>query len=129
MSIWTRLQTISSWTHFYIFFLVIRKRSVYDLFYFSHTSGVTLLGVPADVYAFGASYFLASISLLIIATLTVLGFIPVFYKLQITSTYEYLERRFDERIRKCSSFLFALCTFIYLPIVMYLSAITFSAGK
>lgn len=88
-----------------------------------------MLGVPADVYAFGANYFLASVSLLIVATMTVLAFIPVFYDLQITSTYEYLGRRFDERARKCSSFLYVLSTFMYLPIVVYMSALTFSAGK
>lgn len=87
-----------------------------------------MLGVPADVYAFGATYLLASVSLLIIAVITVSAFIPVFYDLQITSTYEYLELRFDERTRKCSSFLFALSSFIYLPIVVYLPALTFSAG-
>lgn len=72
---------------------------------------------------------MASFSVLIISVLTVVAFIPVFHELQLMSTYEYLALRFDERTRKCSSFLFGLTVFMLLPIVVYLSALVLSACK
>ncbi|KAJ8933052.1 hypothetical protein NQ314_014244 [Rhamnusium bicolor] len=93
----------------------------------SHTSGITLLALPADVYVFGAAYWLGAISMIILAIITVYVYLPVFFNLHLTSTYEYLGRRFDERTRKCASFLFALALFVYLPIVIYIPALAFSA--
>nr|CAI5820559.1 unnamed protein product [Callosobruchus analis] len=95
----------------------------------SHSSGVTLLALPADIYAFGAAYWLGSFSFLVLSAVTVYVFLPVFHKLQLTSTYEYLGLRFDKRVRKCSSFLFAMTVFLHLPIVIYIPALAFSAAS
>ena len=59
---------------------------------------------------------------------TMFIYLPVFYKLQITSTYEYLERRFDSTNRLFASILFTLGLFLYLPIVIYIPALAFSAA-
>jgi sodium-coupled monocarboxylate transporter 8/12 len=48
--------------------------------------------------------------------------------LQVTSTYEYLERRFDSTNRVFASFLFTLGLFLYLPIIIYLPALAFSTA-
>ncbi|KAJ3663287.1 hypothetical protein Zmor_007590 [Zophobas morio] len=95
----------------------------------SHISGITLLAVPADVYRYGAAYWLGVPSLIIVGIVTMYIYLPVFYKLQITSTYEYLERRFDSTNRTFASFLFALGLFLYLPIVIYVPALAFSAAS
>ncbi|XP_019875827.2 sodium-coupled monocarboxylate transporter 1 [Aethina tumida] len=95
----------------------------------SHTSGITLLALPADIYKFGASYWLGCISMLLLIFVTIYVYLPVFYQLGITSTYEYLERRFDNRVRQCASGLFALSLFVYLPIVTYIPALAFSAAS
>lgn len=55
-------------------------------------------------------------------------YLPVFYNLQITSVYEYLEKRFDASTRKFASFLFTLGVFLYLPVVIYVPALAFSAA-
>ncbi|RZB40467.1 SSF domain containing protein, partial [Asbolus verrucosus] len=94
----------------------------------SHISGITLLAVPADVYRFGATYWLFVPSVIIVTLITIYVYLPVFYKLQVTSTYEYLERRFDNTNRMFASFLFALGLFLYLPIVIYIPALAFSAA-
>lgn len=67
--------------------------------------------------------------MLLLIFVTIYVYLPVFYQLGITSTYEYLERRFDNRVRQCASGLFALSLFVYLPIVTYIPALAFSAGK
>ncbi|XP_063925469.1 sodium-coupled monocarboxylate transporter 2-like [Zophobas morio] len=93
----------------------------------SHVSGVTLLALPADVYIYGASFWLFVPALVIVGTCTMYVYLPVFYKLQITSTYEYLERRFDSTNRMFASFLFSIGLFLYLPVVIYLPALALSA--
>lgn len=53
-------------------------------------------------------------------------YLPVFYKMQLTSVYEYLEARFDKKLRTISSFLFLIASFLYLPIVIYVPALALS---
>ncbi|XP_044269102.1 sodium-coupled monocarboxylate transporter 2-like [Tribolium madens] len=95
----------------------------------SHTSGITLLALPADIYRYGAAYWLGGISMAILCVVTIYVYLPVFYNLQIISTYEYLERRFDKKTRSFASFLYAVSVFLYLPIVVYIPALAFSAAS
>ena len=64
----------------------------------------------------------------ILCVVTIYVYLPVFFNLQLISTYEYLERRFDNRTRLFASFLYAVSVFLYLPIVVYIPALAFSAG-
>jgi sodium-coupled monocarboxylate transporter 8/12 len=102
--------------------------SHFDKFGRSHTSGITLLALPADIYRYGAGYWLGGFSMAILCVITVYVYLPVFYNLQIVSTYEYLERRFDNRTRLFASFLYAISVLLYLPIVVYIPALAFSAA-
>lgn len=54
----------------------------------SFMSAVTVLGTPADVYRFGASFVLFFIAYALVIILTSELFLPVFYRSGITSTYE-----------------------------------------
>lgn len=54
----------------------------------SFMSAVTVLGTPADVYRFGASFVLFFITYGLVIILTSELFLPVFYRSGITSTYE-----------------------------------------
>ncbi|KAJ3663285.1 hypothetical protein Zmor_007588 [Zophobas morio] len=94
----------------------------------SHVSGVTLLALPADVYLYGASFWLFIPALIVVSIGTMYIYLPVFYKLQITSTYEYLERRFDSTNRMFASLLFAIGLFLFLPVVIYLPALALAAS-
>lgn len=96
---------------------------------FSHVSGITLLGVPADVFRYGATYWLTVISLTLLPVFTVFIYLPVYFNLQITSTYEYLEMRFDGRTRSLASFTFAVSMFLFLPIVIYIPSLAVAAGE
>ncbi|XP_017769090.1 PREDICTED: sodium-coupled monocarboxylate transporter 2-like [Nicrophorus vespilloides] len=98
----------------------------YNSIDFSHVSGVSILAVPADVYRFGFGYGLSFMSMFINTLLTIYVFLPVFYKLQITSMFEYLKLRFDTRVRLMASFLYALSAIFYLPIIIYVPALAFS---
>uniref|UniRef100_A0A8C5A1N5 Solute carrier family 5 member 12 n=1 Tax=Gadus morhua TaxID=8049 RepID=A0A8C5A1N5_GADMO len=58
----------------------------------SFMSAVTVLGAPADVYRFGASYILYAIAYTFVVVVTAELFVPVFYTSGITSTYEVIYR-------------------------------------
>lgn len=54
----------------------------------SHISGVTLIGVPSEVYYFGTQYLLISIVNVIVIVIVLCIYLPVFYELQYPSIYE-----------------------------------------
>ncbi|XP_066595800.1 sodium-coupled monocarboxylate transporter 1-like [Prorops nasuta] len=92
----------------------------------SHVSGITLLGVPTEVYEYGSQYSAIIFTSALTGIAVVYLFLPVFYKLQLTSTFEYLELRFAKPVRNLCSILFILSLFIYIPIVVYVPALAFS---
>lgn len=93
---------------------------------FRHISAVTVLGVPAEMYLYGTQYWASAISGIIVMISMLYIYLPVFYELQSTSMYAYLERRFDHRQRSLASGLFCLASILYLPIMTYAPAIAFS---
>ncbi|XP_078534891.1 sodium-coupled monocarboxylate transporter 1-like [Lissotriton helveticus] len=89
----------------------------------SFMSAVTILGSPADVYRYGAIYALFAISYTIVSIITAEIFLPVFYRLGITSTYEYLELRFNRVVRICGTLVFMIEMILYTGIVIYAPAL------
>lgn len=92
----------------------------------SHISGITLLGIPSEVFRHGTQYTACVITSILTAVITSSIFLPVFYKLQLTSTFEYLEIRFARSVRILCSLLFVVSLFMYVPIVIYVPAIAFA---
>ncbi|XP_057335777.1 putative sodium-dependent multivitamin transporter [Microplitis mediator] len=91
----------------------------------SFMSAITLLGVSAENYAYGTHFVIINLSYLIGTPLVCYGYLPVFYKLQATSTYEYLERRFGVSARLLASFIVWLQMLLYSGIVLYAPALAF----
>lgn len=57
----------------------------------SFQSAVAILGVPAEIYRFGTEYWFLGCSYFLGLLIPAHVFIPVFYRLHITSTYEVRE--------------------------------------
>ncbi|NXV69879.1 SC5A6 protein, partial [Molothrus ater] len=74
----------------------------------SFQSAVAILGVPAEIFRFGTEYWFLGCSYFLGLLIPAHIFIPVFYRLRITSTYEYLELRFNKTVR-----VFGTITFIF----------------
>ncbi|XP_010211212.1 PREDICTED: LOW QUALITY PROTEIN: sodium-coupled monocarboxylate transporter 1 [Tinamus guttatus] len=89
----------------------------------SFMSAVTVLGTPSEVYRFGAIFSIFSIAYTLVVILSAEIFLPVFYRLGITSTYEYLELRFNKYLRLCGTILFTIQTTLYTGIVIYAPAL------
>lgn len=71
-------------------------------------SAITFMAIPAKTFAADWSYFLLNMSIFLVAPLIILLFIPFFRKLNITTAYEYLEKRFSLTIRLLGSISFIL---------------------
>ncbi|XP_072511805.1 sodium-coupled monocarboxylate transporter 1-like isoform X1 [Notamacropus eugenii] len=89
----------------------------------SFMSAVTILGSPSEVYRFGAIFSIFAFSYAFVVIISAEVFLPVFYRLGITSTYEYLELRFNRQVRLCGTILFIVQTILYTGIVIYAPAL------
>lgn len=54
----------------------------------SYMSALTVLGTPAEVYRFGSVFLLFAFSYAIMVVISAEVFLPVFYRLGLTSVYE-----------------------------------------
>lgn len=89
-------------------------------------SGISLLGIPTEIYVYGIQYIYIAGAIILMAILVEKIYLPVFHELQVTSTYEYLERRFDKTIRLFGSMLFTIGMLVWLPVVIYVPALAFN---
>ncbi|NXR85440.1 SC5AC protein, partial [Hypocryptadius cinnamomeus] len=85
----------------------------------SFMSAVTVLGTPSEVYRYGASFVLFFLTYTLVIIFTSELFLPVFYRSGITSTYEYLELRFNKIVRLAATLIYILQTILYTGIVVY----------
>lgn len=96
---------------------------------FRDISGITLLAVPADIYLMGSSFWLCIISGILTAIIIAYVYLPVFFKLKLNSSFEYLRLRFDSRVCVAASATFLLTVVAFMPIIIYIPALAFSQGK
>ncbi|XP_043572975.1 sodium-coupled monocarboxylate transporter 1 isoform X1 [Chiloscyllium plagiosum] len=89
----------------------------------SFMSAVTVIGTPAEVYQFGAMFLIFCISYAIVTIVSAEFFLPVFYRLNITSTYEYLDMRFNKLARYTGTIFYIIQTVLYTGIVIYAPAL------
>ncbi|CAI5635654.1 sodium-coupled monocarboxylate transporter 1 isoform X1 [Oreochromis niloticus] len=89
----------------------------------SFMSAITVLSFPAEVYHYGANIGFYGLSYLMAMLVTSEVFLPIFYKLEITSTFEYLELRFNRATRLLGTLLFIVQTILYSGIVIYVPAL------
>ncbi|XP_068947409.1 sodium-coupled monocarboxylate transporter 2 [Petaurus breviceps papuanus] len=89
----------------------------------SFMSAVTVLGAPAEVYRYGASFLLFLIAYVFMIIFTSELFLPVFYRSGITSTYEYLQLRFNKVVRYAATLIYILQTILYTGVVIYAPAL------
>ncbi|MGH0131366.1 UNVERIFIED_CONTAM: hypothetical protein FKN15_045917 [Acipenser sinensis] len=89
----------------------------------SFMSAVTVLGTPSEVYRFGGAFVLFGFSYSMVVLFTSELFVPVFYRSGITSTYEYLELRFNKTVRIAATFIYIIQTIVYTGVVVYAPAL------
>ncbi len=90
-------------------------------------SSITFVAIPAKAYATDWVYFMVNMMAIAITPVIVLMFLPFFRKIDATSAYEYLEKRFNRFARLFASTSFVLFQIGRMAIVMYLPALALAA--
>jgi len=92
----------------------------------TQASAITFISTPGLAYesgmAFVQNYFGLPIALIIVSAV----FIPLYYKLNIYTAYEFLEKRFDNKTRMLGAFLFLVQRGLAAGITIYAPAIILS---
>ncbi|XP_017764407.1 PREDICTED: sodium-coupled monocarboxylate transporter 2-like isoform X1 [Eufriesea mexicana] len=92
----------------------------------SYISGITILGLPAEMYVYGTQFWSVVIADSFVSLTMAIVYLPVFYDLGITSSYEYLDLRFNGAVRLMGSAIFLVKMLLYIPLVIYVPALAFN---
>ena len=92
----------------------------------TQASAITFLSTPGLAYDEGMKfvqfYFGLPLAMIIISAF----FLPIYYRLRVYTAYEYLEQRFDVRVRSFTAFLFLLSRGLAAGITIYAPSIILS---
>ncbi|XP_050094716.1 sodium-coupled monocarboxylate transporter 1 [Anopheles aquasalis] len=92
----------------------------------SFITAIELLGNPSEMFFNGTQFSLIVISMVLVVPVAVKVFYPIYYKLDVTSCYEYLGMRFDKRIRVFGAILYILQMLFYTSVAVLAPAIALS---
>uniref|UniRef100_A0A8C2Z8S5 Solute carrier family 5 member 5 n=1 Tax=Cyclopterus lumpus TaxID=8103 RepID=A0A8C2Z8S5_CYCLU len=95
----------------------------------SFMSAVQVLGVPAEASRYGFKFLYMCLGQSISSLLTAYFFMPVFFRLNITSTNQYLKMRFGRGMQLLGSIQFLVATLLYTGIVIYAPALILNQGR
>ncbi|XP_028995194.1 solute carrier family 5 member 6 [Betta splendens] len=93
----------------------------------SFQSAVAIIGVPAEIYSHGTQYWFIGCAYALGLFIPAHVFIPVLYRLQLSSAYQYLELRFSKAVRTCGTVTFIFQTVVYMGICVYTPAFALNA--
>ncbi len=92
----------------------------------TQASAITFLSTPGQAYEDGMRfvqfYFGLPLAMIVIAAV----FVPIYYRLKVYTAYEYLEHRFDARVRYLGAFLFLIQRGLAAGITIYAPSIILS---
>lgn len=94
--------------------------------YATQLSAITYVSVPAKAFMDDWVFALTSITILIMAPIVVVFYLPFFRRLEISTAYEYLERRFGLPIRLFGSASFMAFQVARMAIVVFLPSLALS---
>jgi Na+/proline symporter len=92
----------------------------------TQASAITFLSAPGQAYSDGMRFVQFYFGLPLAMVVLCITFIPIFQKLNVYTAYEYLEKRFDNKTRSLTAFLFLLQRGLSTGITIYAPAIILS---
>jgi SSS family transporter len=90
-------------------------------------SSLTFMGIPARSYHGDITWYIGQLALLVVIPMVAAWYLPFFRKLDLTSAYEYLERRFNLECRLFAAGSFLLLHLGRIAIVLYLPALALAS--
>ena len=92
----------------------------------THLSAITFMAIPAKAYGDDWTTILVNLGIILVAPVTIFFFLPFYRRLEVTTIYEYLEKRFSPAIRLYGSLSFAALQLVKMGIFLVLPAIALS---
>lgn len=92
----------------------------------TQASAITFLSAPGQAYSDGLRFIQFYFGLPLAMVVLCITFIPIFQRLNVYTAYEYLEKRFDNKTRSLTAFLFLLQRGVSTGITIYAPAIILS---
>jgi Na+/proline symporter len=89
----------------------------------TQASAITYIGTTGQAYDSGMSFIQVYLPQPLVMVVLCMTFVPFFYKANIFTAYEYLERRFDAKTRSLTSFIFLLSRGLAVSFVLYAPSI------
>ena len=93
----------------------------------TQVSSIGFMAIPAKSYATDWVYFLGVATWFIVIPVVIYFYLPFFRRLNVTTAYEYLERRFNVAVRLFGSIAFIFLQLGRMAVVLYLPAIALSS--
>lgn len=95
--------------------------------YATMLSAITYMAYPAKAYATDWTYYPMLVTILLVSFPVMKYYLPFFRRLNVTSAYEYLERRFNAVTRLMASALFIVFMVARMALVLYLPSLALTA--
>src|SRR5699024_4827430 len=95
--------------------------------YATQLSAITFIATPVLSFANNWIVFVSYFTILLIAPVVIHFYLPFFRRLNVTSAYEYLEKRFHLAVRLFGSLSFSIFQLGRMSIVVFLPALTLTA--
>ncbi len=95
--------------------------------YATMLSAITYMAYPAKAFATDWTYYPMLITILIVSFPVCHYYLPFFRRLNVTTAYEYLERRFNAVTRLMASALFIIFMVARMALVLYLPSLALTA--
>lgn len=95
--------------------------------YATMLSAITYMAYPAKAYATNWTYYPMLVTILLVSFPVIKYYLPFFRRLNVTSAYEYLERRFNAPTRLMASALFIIFMVARMALVLYLPSLALTA--
>ena len=86
-------------------------------------SAITFMSIPAKSFRTDWTFFLFNMMILVMAPVVVFFYLPFYRRLDVTSAYEYLEKRFNKAARLLASASFLLFQLGRMGVVLFLPAL------
>ncbi len=90
-------------------------------------SAITYMSIPAKAYATDWTYYPMQICILVVSFPVIRYYLPFFRRLNVTTAYEYLERRFNSATRLMASILFIVFMVARTALVLFLPSLAMTA--
>ena len=90
-------------------------------------SAITFMAIPAKAFATDWVYLMGHVAVVAVTPLLIWAYLPFYRRLNVTTAYEYLEKRFNVIARLLGSAAFILLQLGRMGVVLYLPAIALSA--